>query len=241
MEFIAHSPFLFYLIVLISSVLSSSFGIGSFILLPIAAIVYGPKESVGIITIYFLFQNINKITVFWKHINWNIGIKMILWSLPGALLGSSLLSLIPAAVFNKILGGFILAYLINDIFKIIPKSGYSAAKIPFFGILYGCMSGLIGSGNLVKGPLFTSLGMLNETYIATYALTSLFMNMPKLGVYYATGIIGTSAFTQAIPFLIISILGTYIGKHLLQKVTSGTFYYVVNIAFALSAISLLFE
>jgi len=236
---IANNGYLFFSAVLISSVLSSSLGVGSFILLPLAALAYGPKQSVGIITIYFLFQNINKLIVFWKDIHWKIGLKMILWSLPGTLIGSYALSLIPADIFGKLLAIFILTYLANDVFKIIPKSGHNKTTIPLFGLLYGLMSGLTGSGNLVKGPLFTSMGLVKEGYVATYALTSFFTNIPKIWIYYSTGIIDESTFGKSLPFLFISIVGTYLGKKLLKKMHNDLFYYVVNIAFAFSAIALL--
>jgi len=240
LEFLAHNQILFYGIVFLTSVLSASFGIGSFILIPIAAIAYGSKESIGIITIYFLFQNINKLVVFREHINWKVSIAMILWSLPGVLIGSVALSYLPVEFFNKILGLFILGYLANDMLKLIPQKSHGQKTLPFFGLLYGFMSGLVGSGNLVKGPLFTSLGLLKESYIATYAITSFFTNLPKIFIYYSTGVIDNSAFLKSIPFLFISIVGTWVGKHLITKFSNKTFYYILNLTFAISAMALLF-
>lgn len=240
LDFLAQNIYLFYSVVLLTSVLSASFGVGSFVLIPLAAIVFGSKEAIGIITIYFLFQNINKIIVFRKHIDRGVALKMVLWSIPGAIVGSFALSFIPLGVFNKVLAVFILAYLANDVFEFIPKKHYSVSMIPLFGTLYGFMSGLVGSGNLVKGPLFTSIGLLKESYIGTYAVTSFFVNVPKILVYMAIGVIVGSTFVKAIPFLFISIVGTYIGKHFLSKVPNDIFYYILNIFFAISAVVLLF-
>ena len=240
LEFLAQNIYLFYGIVLLTSILSASFGVGSFILIPLAAIVYGSKEAVGIITLYFLFQNVNKIIVFRKNIDSNVSFKMILWSIPGAILGSFALGFLPVELFNKVLAVFILAYIANDVLGFVPKKYYSVSMIPLFGTLYGFLSGFVGSGNLVKGPLFTSLGLLKESYIGTYAVTSFFVNVPKIVVYFAIGVIAGSTFVKAIPFLFISIVGTYIGKHFLSKVPNRIFYYVLNIVFAISAIALLF-
>ena len=239
-DFLAQNIYLFYGIVLLTSVLSASFGVGSFILIPLAAMVYGSKEAVGIITLYFLFQNINKIIVFQKHIVWNVSFKMILWSIPGAILGSFALGFLPADLFNKVLAIFILAYIANDVFEFVPKKHYSTHKIPLFGMLYGFLSGLVGSGNLVKGPLFTSMGLLKESYIGTYAITSFFVNVPKILVYLFIGVIVGSTFLKAIPFLVVSVVGTWIGKHLLSRISDHIFYYIVNIVFAISAVALLF-
>lgn len=234
------NPIFFYTIVLLTSILSASTGVGgSFILIPLAAMQFGVKESVGILSVYFLFQNINKITVFRKFINWKVSTKVILWSLPGVVIGSLALNIIPVDVFKKVIGIAILFYLANDVFKILPSKHQPDAYVPGLSLLYGFLSGLIGSGNIIKGPLFSSLGLLKETYIGTYALTALFVNVPKIISYSATGIIDGKMFMQSIPFLIISIAGTYIGKHFLGKIRTDVFYYILNGSFALSAIVLL--
>lgn len=234
------NPYIFFPIVLMSSILSASFGVGSFVLIPLAALAYGSVESIGIITLYFLFQNTNKIIVFRKHIDWTIAVKVILWSIPGAIVGAYLLSSLPEGIFNKVLGIFVLLYLANDFFEFVPKKVYTASLIPVFGVLYGFASGLVGSGNLVKGPLFVGLGLLKESYIGTYAVTSFFVNVPKIIVYIATGVIIGSTFKLAVPFLIISVIGTYIGATFLKNISNDVFYYVVNAIFAVSAIALFF-
>lgn len=236
------NPLFFYSIVLLTSVFSSALGTGmSFVLLPLAALQFGAKESVGILSIYFLFQNVNKIAIYRKHIDWKIAVRVICWSMPGVLIGSLALSYVPVDVFKKILACLILLYLANDIFKLIPRKHAPDRMLPGLSLVYGFLSGLIGSGNLIKGPLFASLGLLKETYVGTYALTSLFMNVPKIITYYATGIIDGSAFVKSIPFLILSILGTYIGKYLIGKIHNDVFYFVVTASFAVSAIALLLE
>lgn len=239
---ILQNPFLFYGLVLCTSILSAATGTGGgFILIPLASLQFGAKEGVGILSIYFLFQNINKLIVFRQHIQWKVAKRFIIWALPGVLVGSLALSIIPVEAFTKILAVIILLYLANDLLKIIPNKAQPETLLPGLGFLYGFLSGLIGSGNMVKGPLFTSLGMRKEMYIATYAFTSMFMNVPKILSYASTGIIDSSAIIKSIPFLILSIVGTYIGKHFLKYIRHDVFYYIITASFALSAIALLLE
>ncbi len=235
-------PVSFYSVVLLTSVFSAALGTGGgLILLPLAALQFGAKESIGILAIYFLFQNINKVIVYKKHIDWKIGWRVILWSLPGVIVGSVALNYIPVELFTKLLACVILVYLANDIFKFTPQKHAPEKLLPVLSIIYGFLSGLVGSGNVVKGPLFTSLGLLKQTYVGTYAFTSIFVNVPKIITYSAMGIIDSSALLLSIPFLIISIVGTHIGKHLIGKIRNDIFYYIVTASFALSAIVLLFE
>ncbi len=243
-ELIQTYPYLFYIVVLFSSIMSSATGIGSFILIPFAAIYFGPKEGVGIITIYFLAQNINKLVFFRKFINWKIAKKVIIWSIPGVIIGSLLLTVVPVELFKKILATLIIIYILNDIFKWLRKKKGAITKedkktIPLFGVFYGLTSGLIGSGNLIKGPLFVSLGIVKEAYIGTYAATSLFMNIPKIAIYFSTKIINVGSLIQSIPFIFISIIGTYIGKHFLSKIHNKVFSVLLYVFFIFSAVAIL--
>jgi len=241
LELLAGNSYVFYGIILLASILSTAFGIGGFVLIPLFALVYGPKAGVGIITLYFLFQNVTKVAAFREHIDWNVSKRMIYWLIPGAIAGAYALSLIPDTILSKILGIFILLYLANDVFKLIPKKHYDAALLPLMSFLYGAISGLTGAGTVIKGPLLTSIGLRKESYNGTYALTSFFVNTPKLIVYVSTSVITFAAILQSLPLLLVSIAGTYIGKHLLKRVSENAFYYFLNVLFALSAIVLIFQ
>lgn len=240
LEVIGQNPFLFYTVILISSIISSALGFGSFALIPLAALYFGPKESIGIITLYFLFQNLSKLIFFKGHANLKIAKKIILWSLPGVLLGALLLGYVPEKGFEKGLAIVMILFILNDFHHFVTKK-QNRKSLPLFSLLYGFCSGLFGSGNLIKGPLFISLGLVKESYIATYALTSLFMNFPKIGIYFWNGIIKPSTMMASLPFLGISIVGTYCGKKILKKIDHSLFHSVITAFFLLSALALLFK
>lgn len=242
-ELIQIQPHWFYIVVLGSSILSAATGIGSFILIPFASIYFGPKEGVGIITIYFLAQNINKLIAFRKFIQWDIAKKIIIWAIPGAVAGSLLLKIVPEEPFKKLLAALIIIYILSDMIQRLKNrkkpSRNEKKAVPVFGVFYGLASGLVGSGNLIKGPLFISLGLLKEAYIGTYAVTSLFMNIPKIAIYLSARIIDVGSLIQSAPFVVISIVGTYIGKHFLTKIDSKIFSALLYAFFIVSAAAIL--
>lgn len=243
LEFFAQSPLLFYGIVLLMSFLSASVGTGgTLILIPLAALYFGPKEGIGILTMYFLFQNSIKILLFQKHIDFKFGMQLILFSVPGAILGGIALGFLPAELFKKIFAVIILSYLANELIGLVPKRGLNERHaIPILGFAYGFLSGLVGSGNLIKGPLFLGMGLSKEAYIGTYAFTSFFINIPKLATYTATGIVNASTLTQSLPFLAISIVGTFAGRKFIRQIRHDVFYWILNVTFVLSALALLLE
>jgi uncharacterized protein len=240
LDTIVQNPFVFYSVILVTSILSASLGVGgSVILLPLSILYFGSKEGVGIVTLYYLFQNIAKIFFFRSHIRWEVALRIIVWSVPGAIVGGFLLDYLPLELFKKLLAAFILLYLANELLRFIPKKVRGMEVIPIFGVLYGFFSGLLGSGNLVKGPLFASMGLKKEAYIATYALTSFFVNVPKLSVYFATGIINLHSVRLSLPLLLVSIVGILIGRRWIRHVPHHVFDIILNISFALSAVALL--
>ena len=238
------SPLLFYFVALLVSASSSAFGVSGAVLIPLAALYFGPKEAIAIITLYFLYQNITKLVFFRKHIEWQTAVRMALWALPGVVIGAVVLVYLPADVFGKILGLGMVAMLAGDALKLKYRGQQTATTpraIPLWGILYGLFSGALGSGNLVKGPLFLSMGLLKESYVATYAATSLLMNIPKVGIYTFSGLITGAVLVQSLPFLVISILGTWLGKKALKHIPGGAFYWAAMLVCLVSAISLIFQ
>lgn len=235
------NPAWFYLAALLVSIASSAFGVSGAILIPLAALYFGPKEGVAIATLYFLFQNVSKLAFFKKHIEWKVATHMLAWAMPGVLAGAALLVYLSAEMFEKILGLGMILFIIGDAVKLkfFGSSSASPRMMPVWGTLYGFFSGALGSGNVVKGPFFLSIGLLKESYVGTYAATSLFMNIPKIGIYALSGIITATMLVKAIPFLIISIFGTWIGKKVLGRISNDVFYYAIMAVFLVSAISLL--
>lgn len=232
-----------YLLVLISSVLSTAFGVGSFVLIPIFTFFFTAKESVAMASLYFTFQNIVKLGFFWRFIDWNISKKLLLYGLPGTIAGSALLLYINISFFQKMLGIAILAYVVKDLLKLKTKEVTPAQlkpyQIPLFSFLYGVSSGVVGSGNAVKGPLFSSAGLTKETYVATYAATSFLLNIPKIFIYVQGGVISRNVLFESLPLLIVSLLGTYLGKKLISSISESSFTLIINVFFVFSAIALM--
>ncbi len=243
MALFAANPFVFYAIVLALSVLSASTGIGTgFILIPLATLYFGPKEAVGICTLFFLFQSANKMLLFREHVRWKTGAQLLFFAIPGAIIGSLALSVLPADLFRTLFAAIILLYLFNEIIRIVPKIHVrERTAVSLFGLLYGFLSGLVGSGSVIKGPLLAGIGMKKEVYIGTYAFTSFFVNIPKLATYATTGVIDRRVLVYAIPFLLLSIAGTTIGRLLVRRMRSDVFTWILYGSFAVSAIVLLLE
>jgi uncharacterized protein len=237
---LAQSYLFFLVAILLSSILSSALGIGGYVLIPLFALHFGAKASVAAVTVYFLIQNFSKLLLFWRHADLNVAWRLSIYALPGAIFGSYLLVLMPAHYFQQFLGVGLLIFLVLPHVNANLKPSDHRFLVPVFGILYGVSSGMLGSGNAVKGPMFTSLNLLKERYVATYALTSAAMNIPKLMIYGFGDVLTTESWYVLSPLLLISLVGTYLGKRLMRFISETWFEKITLAAFGISAIALLF-
>lgn len=229
-------------VVLAFSWLSSALGVGGYALLPLFVWHYGAKTGVAVLTVYFLFQNLSKVALLWRHIDLGFATRLVAWAVPGAVLGGVLLVALPARHFQRILGAGMLALLLLP--RLLPRRSppsqrLQRLRVAGFGLAYGVASGVLGSGNALKGPLLTSLGVLKERYVGTYALTSLALNVPKLAVYHAGGIASAAWLATCWPLLLVSLAGTYLGKRALRHIPDSWFEKVTTTVFVVSALSML--
>lgn len=220
-----------------SSVASSALGVGSAALLPLFVWEFDGKPGVAVFTVYLLFQNISKLALFWREIDWYVGRRLLLWAAPAAAAGSLLLLMLPEAWFRQILGVCILLLITLPALPLPDLP--STVQLPVFGLFYGLCSGALGSGNVVKGPLLLSAGLVKERYIATYALSSLAMNLPKILIYGVGGLTPSHLLGRGALLLVASLDGSWAGKRLLVAIPARWFARVVTGVCVLSALLLL--
>ena len=233
-------------VVLVFSWLSSALGVGGYALLPLFVWHYGAKSGVAVITVYFLFQNLSKVALLWRHIDFGFAARLVAWAVPGAVLGGALLVALPARHLQRMLGAGMLALLLLPrlLPHLLPRRPAPSPRlrrlgVAGFALAYGVASGVLGSGNALKGPLLTSMGVLKERYVGTYALTSLALNVPKLAVYHQGGVASAGLLAACWPLLLVSLAGTYLGKRALRHIPESWFEKVTTAVFVVSALSML--
>jgi uncharacterized protein len=77
-------------------------------------------------------------------------------------------------------------------------------------------------------PFFLSFGLIKGAYIGTEAMTAVVMHITKLGVYGSYALIGVRTLLIGIAIGAVTILGTYLGKRLLNKVPEHIFSYIIE-------------
>ncbi|MBP9151521.1 MAG: sulfite exporter TauE/SafE family protein [Flavobacteriales bacterium] len=223
MEYIDYLP-LFILLALLAEILGTVGGFGSSLFfIPIASYFLDFHSVLGITAIFHVSSNISKIAFFRKGFDK----KVVLW------LG------IPAVLF-VIIGAFISKYIATEaleiglaIFLIVTSLTFlifkkleikpTVANSVGGGVLSGLLAGVLGTGGAIRGITLAAFNMKTEVFIATSAIIDLGIDASRSVVYTLNGYVHYHDLYLIPILLVVSILGTWIGKKILERVSQEQF------------------
>ncbi len=228
---------LFILLALLAEVLGTIGGFGSSVFfVPIASLFLDFQSVLGITALFHVSSNITKI-VFFKHgfdkgLILKVGIPALVFVVIGAYF-SKYINVkkleIGLAIFLIVTS---LAFLLIKNLSLKPTTVNSLLG----GTFSGLMAGLIGTGGSIRGITLAAFNLKTEVFIATSAIIDLGVDSSRAVIYYINGFVHFHDF-YLLPFLIIaSIVGTYIGKLILAKVSQQTFKNMVLVLLLITGI-----
>lgn len=232
--------YLFILLGFSAAIISAVFGFGTaLIVLAVGSNLLPVKECIALATVLFATSTITKTVLFNKYIDWPLAITMSVVSLPFAYLGALVLNDLPPDVLSRSLGVMVLIYLCATRSNWIPPVSTGRLAITVGSAAYGFMSGVLGSGNLIKAILFRELSLRKEAFVGAMAATSVFSNMAKLAAYSQNGQLNSSQTIQIVCLICAALLAVFAGRFLLTKVSHHQFEHGVVAVLVVSAIALL--
>ncbi|MBT3360042.1 MAG: sulfite exporter TauE/SafE family protein [Rhodospirillales bacterium] len=223
----------------VSSIISSVFGFGTaLVVLAVGSHILPVKETIALATVLFAASTLTKTLIFRNHIDWKIAGIMAICSLPFSYLGASLLAVVPADALKRLLGVMVLLYLIMNVFKLRPNFRIGTPGLVVGSAAYGFVSGLLGSGNLIKAIVFREMSITKEAFVGAMAATSVLSNFAKLTAYSQAGILTTDMAWPMAGLIASAVMVALFGRFLLRKISAVQFGYGVQIVLAVAAIGL---
>lgn len=229
--------YLFYLLALISEVIGTVSGFGSSILfVPIASLFFDFKVVLGITALFHVFSNISKIVLFRQGIDKNIAFKLGIPAVIFVIIGAILNKYISQREIELLMS--ILLIGLSVFLLIYSEKNLAQTNQSLFlgGGISGFLAGLIGTGGAIRGLTLMAFNLEKNIFIATSALIDLGVDSSRAVVYFLNGYMATE-FLFTIPFLlIISIVGTWLGKKIINKIPQTVFRYIVLIVIIITSI-----
>jgi uncharacterized membrane protein YfcA len=181
-------------------------------------------------------------TIFFRH---GLDKRLILlFGVPSiilTILGAYLVVYLPQNILEVSLGVFLLIFSIYSFLK--PDFQVQAAKINTIigGSLSGFLQGIIGIGGPIRSAFLISYNLDKFKYIATLAAIAVIVDVTRIPIYIANNLLEPQFYYYIPPLVIIGIVGSYIGKRIVNKIPQDIFKKVVLVAIALASLLLIFS
>src|ERR1051325_2546008 len=178
----------------------SGFGLGT-ILTPALILFFPPEIAIALTGIVHLLNNLFKISLVGKNIDWRTGLKFGLPGMIGAFAGAELLTRIPetTALLSYSIGEkvfevtplkLIIAILmiVFALFEVIPflkKIQFKENKLYAGELISGFFGGLSGNQGALRSAFLIRTGLSKESFIATGIMIACLVDFTRLSVYFS--------------------------------------------------------
>lgn len=225
---------------LVSGAVSGIVGAGSSImLLPVLVFQFGPRQAVPIMAIAALMSNVAKVMAWWREVDWRAFAAFAIPGVPAAALGARTLLILPARVVDIALGGFFLA--------MIPLRRWLRARdfhvglrgLALAGAGIGFITGVVLSTGPLSVPVFLAFGLSKGAFLSTEAAGSLALMISKVATFRELGALPLPSIVQGLVIGASVMIGSFVGKAIVQRVSTHAFHHLLDALLLCSGLSLL--
>lgn len=223
MHYIEYLP-VFILLALLAEILGTVGGFGSSLFfVPIASYFLDFHSVLGITAVFHVSSNITKIAFFRKGFDKKVVISLGVPAVLFVILGAYISKFLASEILEIALAIFlIITSLTFLIFKQLEAKPTLANSIGG-GVLSGLVAGVLGTGGAIRGITLAAFNMKTEVFIATSAVIDLGIDASRSVVYTLNGYVHYHDLYLIPILLVVSILGTYIGKKILERISQEQF------------------
>ena len=214
----------FIALALVAEIIGTVGGFGSSLFfIPIASYFLDFHSVLGITAVYHVMSNLTKIALFRQGVDkkvifW-IGIPSVIFVIIGAYLSSYFqakwLELF-LAIFLIVLS--IVLFVYSNI-KLKPNFVNSFSG----GVLSGFLAGVIGTGGAIRGIVLASFDLSPSAFIATSSIIDLSIDLSRSVVYFFNGFVHPHDLYLLPLLAVVSIVGTFLGKKIVLKLSNDQF------------------
>lgn len=191
-------PLVFVALGLMAGALTTLAGQGGGLLLLLAISTFAsPHDALAITAPALLFGNLHRAILLRKSIEWPVASRMMLGTIPGALLGGLAAGIIPAwgiRVVLVVMTGLAIAKALGWLRFEVSRKAFVPA-----GLGIGVLTGTSGGAGVLLAPLLLSTGLTGRAFVATTSVIAVSMHIGRVVGYASLGFFsGKLALTTAI-------------------------------------------
>ena len=209
---------------------------GTTVLLPVLVYFLGVKDAIPVLTICNLTANLSRSWFNRQRIDFRVVAWFALGGVPLVAIGAYFFTMATPTLLLRALGVFLLAVVAWR--RLAPRAPRITAARTFahlggvFGFLYGFTEGV---GPLMA-PFFLAYGMTKGVYIGTDALATFIVQATKLSIFGSLDVLAANIIIQGLVLAPFMVLGSWIGRHTVDRIAAGTFTAIIDVVLVVSAV-----
>lgn len=219
---------LFIALAFIAEVLGTIGGFGSSLFfVPIAGYFFDFHSVLGITALFHISSNLTKIYFFRKGVDWNLILKIGIPSVLFVIIGAYFSKHVESKYLEISLGVFLILFsTLLLLFKSWEIKTNTVSSVLGGGVS-GFLAGLLGTGGAIRGLIMSAYNLKMEIFIATSAIIDLAIDGSRAIVYSINGYVHQHDLFLIPILLVVSIIGTFVGKVILKKISEENFKMIV--------------
>lgn len=224
-----------------SGIIKTGVGIGAGVfLLPTLALAFPAKVALGLGAPMMLASDLLGLRYYWKQ--WatkEVLVRLLVAAIPGLIIGTALLPVIPTNAFRIGVGIFGMFYAVSMLWPSFPPAlllkraatalneHHEDKRAYIFGTSGGIATVLAHAGGLVWSLYLLTEVNDKRTFVGTIVIMFLLTNTYKVFAYLFVGTLNINSLISILPAIPFIFLGSYIGNILNIKMNKYIFRKIV--------------
>ena len=226
--------------VLVGFTKTSVGGIGILAVVLMALAVPG-KASPGVLLPMLIVADIFAVVYYRRHCDWKVLARIFPAAAIGIAVGYLIVDALPARVFERVIGGIILAMLVMGL--VIEKRRPAFSNGSLWAGLVGFVAGIVTMIANAAGPIFgiylLQLGLGKHSFVGTRAWLFLVLNIFKVPFSAGLGLITMESLKLNAMSVPLILLGAYLGYGFLKLINLEMFKWLIRLAALAAAFQLI--
>lgn len=203
---------------------------GSAILLPLLVPAFGARDAVLILTIVQLVGNVSRVVFNRRELVLPVVAWFSIGAVPFAVLGGIAFASAPLAVLTRLLGAFLIGVVAWRHLRPTDAGGLrmTLPRFALLGAVSSFISALVGTIGPLLVPFFLAYGLLRGAYIGTEALSTVVIQVAKIGTYAGAAVLTPLSIVVGAGLAPLMVVGSLFGKRVLNRLSDRVFVGIVE-------------
>ena len=212
----------------LAAVLHSLTGFGgALFLVTMLTPLIGVRHAVPVTTAAMIVANASRIHVYWHDIPWRVLFVILPMAVPGIIIGAILFVGMVEYMVSLLIGSYLICAVVAR--RLVRgKRRVGRGTLGVASAIYGLVGGISFGAGLILAPFLLGAGIAGAQLVATVAVAGFVLNGLKSLVFGWSEAYGAGVLWVGVLVGFCAVPGTYLGRWLLDRLTSGVHTWILE-------------